>query len=125
MATTTFTDFVQHYLTTWFRGLHAEKPQLTWREYLAAFTDALTTAASDLAGKATHLAPGFGVEVNVASDYDPATGLISAELHLQMVGLPAYEASTLLLSHGLLFRVDEQAFTTNVTVPMDSLRKLR
>lgn len=121
----TFRDIAERYLSTWFMGLHGVKPQLTWREYLAAFADAVTMAAADLAGQATHLDPSVGVEVDVSTDYDPAAGNLTADVYLRMVGTPSYPAALGLLSFGLTFLADYEAYHVGLTVPLASLRELR
>lgn len=121
----TFRDVAEKYIATWFNGLHAVKPQLTWREYLAAFADAVTTAAADVAGKATHLDPGAGVEVDVSTDYDPASGTLTADIYLRMVGTPSYIAASGLLTFGFVYLAEYEAYHVGLTVPMASLKELR
>ena len=121
----TFRDFAEGYLSTWFKGLHEVKPQLTWREYLAGFADAVTTAAADLAGKVTHLDPGVGVEVDVSTDYDPAAGILTADVYLRMVGSPSYTAASGFLAHGLTYLADYESYHVGLSVPLDTVRALR
>lgn len=121
----TFRDYANHYLVEGFKRLHDEQPEMSEREYLAAFADIVTRAASDLSGKVAHLVPGFGVEVDVASDYDPAVGILIADVHLRMIGTAPYSASAVFLQHGFTFMVDDAAYHTGLRVPMDSLRVLR
>ena len=121
----TFRDIAEKYIATWFIGLHKVKPRLTWREYLAAFADAVTTAAADVAGKATHLDPGAGVEVDVSTDYDPASGTLTADIYLRMVGTPSYIAASGLLTFGFVYLAEYEAYHVGLTVPMASLKELR
>ena len=121
----TFREIAEKYIATWFRELHTAKPKLTWREYVAGFADAVTTAAADVAGKSTHLDPGVGVEVDVSTDYDPATGKLTADIYLRMIGSPSYTAASGLLSAGLVYLAEYEAYHVGLTVPMASLKELR
>lgn len=120
-----FRDFAHYYLVEWFTALHTAKPDLTWREYLAGFTDAVTTAATDLSGKALLAVPGLGVEVDVSADYDPAAGILHADVHLRMVGPIPYTASVVFLQHGFQYLVDDGTYHTVLRSPMAALKELR
>ena len=78
-------------------------------------SDCVLAAATRLTARISQQMPQVGFEVDVATDYDAASGQFVSEVYVSMQGRPPYGASVVLLAQGFEYRAQEEIFYVNVT----------